>query len=148
MVKSSNGYKDINGYALGTANEDLTCNMTNDYRSYLQHPVIRMKSIINACQNPINNGGWELKLDDYFFHKNNLLENGVEDDLIVLYAEMKFFLLRAISISQHLLYKNNGRLKALKKSPKILIAKHSVTTDLTTALSSYSQTVMVFRLPQ
>lgn len=71
MVKSSNGYKDINGYALGTANEDLTCNMTNDYRSYLQRPVIRMKSIINACQNPINNGGWELKLDDYFFHKNN-----------------------------------------------------------------------------
>lgn len=71
ITKSSNGYTTINGFALGTTSEDLTMNETGDMRSYLQRPVIRMKSIINACQNPVNNGGWEVKLDDYFFNDKN-----------------------------------------------------------------------------
>ena len=60
-----------NGFVLGEANEDLTCQETCDYRSYLQRPVIRLKEIIKACQNPINNGGWELKLDPTFFNARN-----------------------------------------------------------------------------
>ena len=60
-----------NGFVLGEANEDLTCQETCDYRSYLQRPVIRLKEIIKACQNPINNGGWELKLDKTFFNDRN-----------------------------------------------------------------------------
>lgn len=71
ITTSQNGYKTINGYALGTATEDLTMNETGDFRSYLQRPVIKMKSIINACQNPKNNGGWELKLDEFFFNDKN-----------------------------------------------------------------------------
>lgn len=66
-----NGYKPVNGFLLGEASEDLTMNQTKDLRSYLQRPVIRMKSIIDACCDPVNNGGWELKLDENFFNYNN-----------------------------------------------------------------------------
>ena len=66
-----NGYKPVNGFLLGEASEDLTMNQTKDLRSYLQRPVIRMKSIIDACCDPVNNGGWELKLDDRFFSLDN-----------------------------------------------------------------------------
>ena len=66
-----NGYKPVNGFLLGEASEDLTMNQTRDLRSYLQRPVIRMKSIIDACCDPVNNGGWELKLDERFFSYNN-----------------------------------------------------------------------------
>ena len=66
-----NGYKPVNGFLLGEASEDLTMNQTKDLRSYLQRPVIRMKSIIDACCDPVNNGGWELKLDDRFFNWTN-----------------------------------------------------------------------------
>lgn len=71
IVEDNNEFGDYNGYILGTSNEDLTVQMTEDIRSYLQRPVISMKSIINACQNPANNGGWELKLDNTFFNDNN-----------------------------------------------------------------------------
>ena len=66
-----NGYKPVNGFLLGEASEDLTMNQTKDLRSYLQRPVIRMKSIIDACCDPVNNGGWELKLDERFFSYDN-----------------------------------------------------------------------------
>ena len=68
---SKDGYSTVNGYALGECNEDLTYNQTRDYRSYLQRPAIRLKEVIKACQNPINNGGWELKLDETFFNAKN-----------------------------------------------------------------------------
>ena len=66
-----NGYKPVNGFLLGEASEGLTMNQTKDLRSYLQRPVIRMKSIIDACCDPVNNGGWELKLDERFFSYDN-----------------------------------------------------------------------------
>ena len=65
------GYKPVNGFLLGEVSEGLTMNQTRDLRSYLQRPVIRMKSIIDACCDPVNNGGWELKLDERFFNLNN-----------------------------------------------------------------------------
>ena len=65
------GYKPVNGFLLGEASEGLTMNQTKDLRSYLQRPVLRMKSIIDACCDPVNNGGWELKLDERFFNLNN-----------------------------------------------------------------------------
>ena len=65
------GYKPVNGFLLGEASEGLTMNQTRDLRSYLQRPVIRMKSIIDACCDPVNNGGWELKLDERFFNLDN-----------------------------------------------------------------------------
>lgn len=69
---SKDDYTDANGFALGELkNQEMTVQETRDYRSYLQRPVFRMKHIIEACQNPINNGGWELKLDESFFNYNN-----------------------------------------------------------------------------
>lgn len=68
---TSGNYTTYNGWSLGEADEDFTCNEVRDYRSYLQRPVIKMQEIIKACQNPINNGGWELKLDENFFNMYN-----------------------------------------------------------------------------
>lgn len=65
------GYSSVNGYIMGESNEELTCNETCDYRSYLQRPIIKLSEVIKACQNPINNGGWELILDEEFFNDRN-----------------------------------------------------------------------------
>lgn len=70
-IWSDSGFTTVDGFALGESDEDLTYNETKDYRSYLQRPVIKMQEIIKACQNPINNGGWELRLDETFFNDNN-----------------------------------------------------------------------------
>lgn len=42
-----------------------------DLRSYLQRPAIKMSKIIDACSNPINNGGYTVELDPDFFNSNN-----------------------------------------------------------------------------
>ena len=66
-----NGSLNQNGYSLGEVQEDLTEWETRDLRSYLQRPVISMRSIIEACCQPENNGGYEVKLDNHFFHTFN-----------------------------------------------------------------------------
>lgn len=63
-------YQTIDGFALGTAPEELTQEATNDYRSYLQRPIIRMSAIIDAIALPENNGGYEVKFGR-FFNSNN-----------------------------------------------------------------------------
>jgi hypothetical protein len=54
---------------------DLPSEMTEwemrDLRSYLQRPVFRMKSIIQACCDPDQNGGYEVDLDPDFFSSGN-----------------------------------------------------------------------------
>ena len=42
-----------------------------DLRSYLQRPAIKLSKIIDACSNPINNGGYNVELDSDFFNVNN-----------------------------------------------------------------------------
>lgn len=42
-----------------------------DLRSYLQRPAIKLSKIIDACTNPINNGGYTVELDSDFFNDNN-----------------------------------------------------------------------------
>lgn len=64
-------YKHYNNYGLVEASEELTEWETFDLRSYLQRPVVNMKAIIEACCNPKNNGGYEVKLDNHFFNPNN-----------------------------------------------------------------------------
>lgn len=66
-----NGVLNQNGYSLGEASEDLTEWQTRDLRSYNQRPALSMYRIIKACCNPENNGGYEVKLDEHFFHTNN-----------------------------------------------------------------------------
>ena len=65
-----------NGYALGKLPSKLTIEETKDYRSYLQTPIVRTKSIIDAiCMKENNNGkydnGYEVILDEDFFNPSN-----------------------------------------------------------------------------
>ena len=60
-----------NKWVLAELPEEMTEWETRDLRSYLQRPVIRMKEIITACCNPINNGGYNVNLDTDFFNKDN-----------------------------------------------------------------------------
>ena len=72
--KTDNGvtYKDYLGYIMGEQpNDELTEWETFDLRSYLQRPVVSMKRVIDACCNPLNNGGYEVILDNSFFNQNN-----------------------------------------------------------------------------
>ena len=64
-------YKTKEGWVMGELPDEMTEWETRDLRSYLQRPCIRMKEIINACCNPINNGGYEVGLDSDFFNEDN-----------------------------------------------------------------------------
>lgn len=66
-----NGALDQDGYSLGETSEDLQEWQTRDLRSYNQRPCISMKRIIDACCNPVNNGGYQVKLDSHFFYSGN-----------------------------------------------------------------------------
>ena len=67
----SGAYKTVNGWMLGELAKEYDEWQTKDLRSYLQRPVIRFKKIIEACCDPINNGGYEVDLDTEFFSKDN-----------------------------------------------------------------------------
>lgn len=60
-----------NGYLLGTMPEQLTEWETMDLRSYLQRPVLNVKSVIERICDPNNNGGYNVELDPHFFHDSN-----------------------------------------------------------------------------
>lgn len=64
-------YGTTQGFVLGELPEDMTEWDIRDLRSYNQRPCIRMKSIINACCNPQNNGGYTVVKDPEFFNENN-----------------------------------------------------------------------------
>lgn len=66
-----NGALNSNGYSLGETNEDLQEWQTRDLRSYNQRPGISFYRVIQACCNPQNNGGYQVKLDDHFFNYQN-----------------------------------------------------------------------------
>lgn len=68
---SKDGYHLVNGYTLGEASEDMTEWETRDLRSYLQRGAIKMDRIIEACCQPSNNGGYQVKLDNHFFNTDN-----------------------------------------------------------------------------
>lgn len=74
------GYTTVGGYSLGEMSTEMTEWETRDLRSYLQRPIIRMKAIIDACCNPVNNGGYEVKLDSHFFNKEYDNRNPYYDD--------------------------------------------------------------------
>ena len=64
-------YRTNNGWTIGTLPSEMTEWEMRDLRSYLQRPVIKMSSIIEACCNPDNNGGYEVELDPDFFNSDN-----------------------------------------------------------------------------
>lgn len=65
-------YASYLGYITGEQpNDELQEWETRDLRSYLQRPAVSMKRVIDACCNPLNNGGYEVILDESFFNVNN-----------------------------------------------------------------------------
>ena len=64
------------GFAIGELSDSLDSWQVKDLRSYMQVPVIRVKSIFDALQRPENSkgkfdDGYELILDQDFFNENN-----------------------------------------------------------------------------
>lgn len=70
-AEDGKNYKTKNDYVLGTLPDEMTEWETRDLRSYLQRPCIRMKEVVKACCDPVNNGGYEVVLDSDFFNENN-----------------------------------------------------------------------------
>lgn len=64
-------YTPYNNYVLATLPRKYTEWEILDLRSYLQRPAIKMSKIIEACSNPINNGGYNVELDSDFFNDDN-----------------------------------------------------------------------------
>lgn len=61
----------VGGLALVDLAQEYTEWDTKDLRSYLQRPVFRLRSIIEACCASANNGGWTVTLDPEFFTDTN-----------------------------------------------------------------------------
>lgn len=64
-------YTTYNNYVLAQLPRKYTEWEILDLRSYLQRPAIKMSKIIDACCNPVNNGGYSVQLDPDFFNSNN-----------------------------------------------------------------------------
>lgn len=64
-------FKPRSGYTIADLPEEMNEWEIRDIRSYLQRPCVRMKSIIDACCDPAQNGGYEVVLDEDFFASGN-----------------------------------------------------------------------------
>lgn len=71
IYTSSGNYTTVDGWMLGELQGEKTEWEMKDLRSYHQRPVIRVKKIIEACCNPVNNGGYDVELDSDFFNSDN-----------------------------------------------------------------------------
>lgn len=70
-INNVTGITSVGGWAKGTCSRDLTEWETRDLRSYMQRPALRVKTLINTCCNPDNNGGYRVELDEKFFNEEN-----------------------------------------------------------------------------
>jgi hypothetical protein len=69
-------YTTRNGYMAGELDKSYDEWQIRDLRSYLQRPVLRVKSLLEACFNPANNKGdtntgYTVDLDEDFFNETN-----------------------------------------------------------------------------
>lgn len=64
-------YTTYNGYILGELNTDYTEWEMGSLVSYQQRPAIKLSKVIDACCNPLNNGGYNVVLDEDFFNAGN-----------------------------------------------------------------------------
>ena len=64
-------YATKGGFVLANLPKQYTEWESKDLRSYLQRPVIKMSSIIEAICQSYNNGGYEVELDETFFSSEN-----------------------------------------------------------------------------
>ena len=71
ISQSDSTYRAYNNYAMGQIPKEMTEWEMRDLRSYLQRPVLSIKGFFDAIANPINNGGYDVDLDQSFFNDNN-----------------------------------------------------------------------------
>ena len=68
---ANDSYGTTGGLALVELAQKYTEWQAKDLRSYLQRPVVRMRSVIEAVCASRNNGGWTVNLDPDFFDAGN-----------------------------------------------------------------------------
>lgn len=72
IVEDDKTYRTADGgTTIVTLNDKVTGEACREFRSYLQKPVIRMSSVINAICDPAHNGGWTVNKDATFFDNSN-----------------------------------------------------------------------------
>ncbi len=64
-------YKPYEGYVLAKLDKNYNEWEMRDLRSYMQRPAIRVKKLVEAICNPINNGGYNVELSETFFNDGN-----------------------------------------------------------------------------
>lgn len=70
-VDDGKTYTTTQGFVLGQLPEEMTEWEIRDLRSYNQRPVLRLKTLFNACCDPKNNGGYTVIKDPDFFNSEN-----------------------------------------------------------------------------
>lgn len=71
VTEDGKTYTTQNGYVIAQLERDYTALEMQDFRSYLQRPILSVKKMIEAICNPANNGGYTVELDPLFFNDNN-----------------------------------------------------------------------------
>lgn len=64
-------YKTRRGYVLATLSQEYDEWQTRDLRSYLQRPVVKVEKVIRAICDHLQNGGYNVTLDNDFFQYGN-----------------------------------------------------------------------------
>lgn len=87
LTDNGKTYMPYNGYGLAEFPKSLTEWEVGDLRSYMQRPALSVRALMYAISNPANNGGYEVELDDNFFHDYNALYKDAYITLPMLVGE-------------------------------------------------------------
>lgn len=135
-------YSTYNNYVLAQLPRKYTEWEILDLRSYLQRPAIKMSKIIDACSNPINNGGYTVELDPDFFNVDNPYYNDAWVALPLLSNQEKEKN-NITSVDGRLVYQNlkvgdedlgGGNILTAKKNTDYLVPKSQFTVTNNTSI--------------
>lgn len=71
ITSENTAYTPYNGYVYGEMRRECNEWEMRDLRSYLQKPCLSVRGFFDAIKNPINNGGYNVVLDNEFFSDDN-----------------------------------------------------------------------------
>ena len=71
ITSGDSAYTTVNGYGLVELKKSYDCWAVRDLRSYLQKPVLSVRRLVETCCDPVNNGGYNVDLDETFFTQSN-----------------------------------------------------------------------------
>lgn len=71
LTSSGDTFNTMNGYITGKMMRQCDEWEMRDLRSYLQRPVLSVRGMFDAISNPVNNGGYSVRLDGDFFSPSN-----------------------------------------------------------------------------